>query len=266
MNPTGVFQLIGLQDWPTFVLISARVSGLFFAAPLWSMPELPRTVRGALAVLLSIILLPVVAWPDPLPDDMLAMAVILAGETLLGIAIGLTGALLMHGIVVAGEVASLQMGLSLGQALGSLPEGATVGVGQLKGYFAMAIYLSVGGHLMLYEGLAGSFATVAPGRAWEGMAGGRAVVDMTGMIFTTAVQAAAPIIVALILTNLALAIVGKAVPQLNVMMLSFPVTISVGLIALGASLPFMATYFTGAVERLPGMLGQTINAFSPVPR
>ncbi len=59
---------------------------------------------------------------------------------------------------------------------------------------------------------------------------------------------------------------GKAVPQLNVMMLSFPVTISVGLIALGTSLPFMATYFTGAVEGLPGMVGQTINAFSPVPR
>ncbi|MEO8633738.1 MAG: flagellar biosynthetic protein FliR [Gemmatimonadales bacterium] len=266
MNPPGLLQLIGLQDWPTFVLISARVSGLFFAAPLWSMTELPKSVRGALAVLLSVILLPVVARPPALPDDMLAMSMILAGETLLGIAIGLTGALLMHGIVLAGEVASMQMGLSLGQALGSLPEGATVGVGQLKGYFAMLIYLSVGGHLMLYQGLAESFNTVAPGRAWEGMAGGQVIVNMAGMIFTTAVQAAAPIIVALILTNLALAIVGKAVPQLNVMMLSFPITISVGLIALGASLPFVATYFTGKVEGLPGMVTQTVDAFSPAVR
>lgn len=262
MNTPGLLQLIGIQDWPTFVLISARVSGLFFAAPLWSMTELPRSVRGALAVLLSVILLPVVARPAPLPDDMLVMAMILAGETLLGIAIGLTGALLMHGIVLAGEVASMQMGLSLGQALGSLPEGATVGVGQLKGYFAMLIYLSVGGHLMLYQGLAESFTRVAPGEAWAGMAGGEAVVGMAGMIFTTALQAAAPIIVALILTNVALGIIGKAVPQLNVMMLAFPVTISVGLIALGASLPFMATFFTARVEGLPAMVTQTVDAFS----
>jgi flagellar biosynthetic protein FliR len=265
MRAPGLFELIGIQDWPAFVLVSARVAGLFLAAPLWSMAGLPRSIRSAAAVVLSVVLLPVVSHVRPFPDDMLASSVMLAGETLLGVAIGLTGALIMHGIVLAGEVTSMQMGLSLGQALGSLPEGATVGVGQLQGYFALTIYLTLGGHLTLYQGLAASFAAVPPGQASLGLLGGRQVVDLAGTVFSTGIRAAAPLMVALLLANLALAILGKAVPQLNVMMASFPVTISIGLIALGASLPFLASFLSGTVEALPGAVGRTIEAFTITP-
>lgn len=265
MSPS-LLQLIGIGDWPAFVLISARVAGFFLAAPLWSTAGLPKSIRGAVAVLLSVVLIPSVLPVPPLPDDMVAAAVILTGETLMGIAIGMTGALFMHGIMVAGEVASLQMGLSLGQALGALPEGATVGVGQLKGYFASLIYLSLGGHLLLYQALAASFAAVPPGRAALGIEGGRMVVEMAGAVFTGGIRAAAPIIVALLLANIALAILGKAVPSLNVMMLAFPITISIGLVTLGASLPFLAAYVGGQVDGMPGLLGRAIGAFQPVGR
>ncbi len=257
----GLVERVGLADGPAFLLVSARVSGLFLAAPLWSMAGLPRSLRGAAAVLLSVILIPVVGPLEPLPDDWLATSVVIAGETLLGLAIGLTGACLMHGVVVAGEVMSLQMGLSLGQALGSLPEGATVGVGQLLGYFALTLYLTFGGHLTLYQGLAASYAVVPAGSAAFGLAGGRQLVDFAGTVFRGGIQAAAPIIVALLLANLALAILGKAVPQLNVMMMSFPVTIAIGLMAFGAALPFLAQYLTGAVGELPAQVDRTIDAF-----
>jgi len=265
MNP-GLLQLFGIHDWPAFVLVSARVTGLFLAAPLWSMTGVPRSVRSAAAVLLSVVLVPLVTPVAPLPDDMVAMAVVLGGETLLGIAIGLTGAMFMHGVTVAGEVASLQMGLSLGAALGALPEGATVGVGQLKGYFAMLVYLTLGGHVTLYQGLAASFATVPAGRAVAGLEGGRLVVDLAGTVFSTGIRAAAPVIVALLLTNLALAILGKAVPSLNVMMLSFPVTIAVGLIAIGAALPFLAAFLTRQIDAFPELIGRTVGGFAPVVR
>jgi flagellar biosynthetic protein FliR len=229
------------------------------------MAGLPKTIRGAVAVLLSVILLPVVPHPRPMPDDMLAMGVILASETCLGIAIGLTGALMLHGITLAGEVTSMQMGLSLGQALGNMPEGTTVGVGQLQGYFALTIYLSLGGHLILYQGFAASFAAVPAGEAVNGLLGGHQLALLAGTVFTTAIRASAPIIVALLLAHLALAILGKAVPQLNVMMVSFPITIAIGLVMLGASLPFLATFLSGTVESLPGLVGQTIHNFGPAP-
>jgi flagellar biosynthetic protein FliR len=265
MNAPGLLDLVGIQDWPAFVLVSARISGLFLAAPLWSMAGLPRSVRAAAAVVLSVILLPSIGPVRPLPDDMLASSVVLGGETLLGIAIGLTGAMILAGISLAGEVTSLQMGLSLGQALGSLPEGTTVGVGQLQGYFALTVYLSLGGHVTLYEGLAASFRAIPPGQAALGTLGGREVVELAATVFSGAIRVAAPMTVALLLANLALAILGKAVPQLNVMMISFPVTISIGLVMLGASLPFLASFLSGTIDGLPAQVGQAIQAFTPPP-
>lgn len=261
MSP-GLLELVGPLDWPAFVLVSARVSGFFLAAPLWSTTGMPRSLRGSVAVVLSVVLLPGVTPVAPLPDDMVAMAFVLAGETLLGLAIGLTGSLFIHGVTIAGEVASLQMGLSLGQALGTVPEGATVGVGQLKGYFALLLYLSLNGHLVLYRSLASSFAAVPAGRAGLGLPGGLEVVTLAGSVFSTGVRVAAPIIVALLLANLALAILGKAVPQLNVMMLSFPVMISIGLVTLGASLPFLAAFLTGQITGIPEQVEATIRAFT----
>ncbi len=258
----GLLELVGPLDWPAFVLVSARVSGFFLAAPLWSTTGMPRSLRGSVAVVLSVVLMPLVTPVAPLPDDMMAMAFVLAGETLLGLAIGLTGSLLIHGVTIAGEVASLQMGLSLGQALGTVPEGATVGVGQLKGYFALLLYLSLNGHLVLYQSLASSFSAVPAGRAVLGVAGGLEVANLAGAVFSTGVRVAAPIIVALLLANLALAILGKAVPQLNVMMLSFPVMISIGLVTLGASLPFLASFLTGEIAGMPEHVRTTIRAFS----
>lgn len=261
----GLLDLVGIQDAPAFVLVSARVSGLFLAGPLWSMTGVPRTVRSAAVVLLSAVLLPSLPPVAALPDDMVAMSVVLAGETLMGLAIGLTGALVLHGVSVAGEVASLQMGLSLGEALGSLPPGATVGIGQLQGYFGMLVYLSVGGHLTLYRGLAASFAAVPPGQAFLGATGARQAVDLAATVFSTGVRAAAPIMVTLLLANLALAILGKAVPQLNVMMVSFPITITIGLVALGATLPFLGAFIHAAIAGLPSLVGETIQAFTLSP-
>lgn len=263
----NLLQLVGIDSGPAFVLVSARVSGLFLAAPIWSMAGVPRTIRGAAVVLLSILLLPAIGPVAEPPDDMLVLSTILAGEMLMGVAIGVVGGLVIHGITVAGEVASLQMGLSLGAAIGALPEGATVGIGQLKSYFAMLLYLTLGGHLTLYQGLAASFAAVPPGQAVLGVAGGgQFVANLAGTIFASGVRAAAPIIVALMLANLALAILGKAVPTLNVMMLSFPITISIGLITLGASLPFLAAFLGGQVDAMPDAIGRTINTFTPAPR
>ncbi len=261
----GLSDLIGVADWPMFVLVSARMAGLFLVAPVWSMAGIPRSVRAASVVLLSLVLLPVVPRVGPLPDDMVATAAVLAAETALGIAIGVTGSLIIHGVVIAGEVTSLQMGLSLGQALGALPEGATVGVGQLQGYFAMFIYLAGNGHLTLFQGLAASFAAIPPGHALTGLPGGRVIVDMTAAVFGAGVRAAAPVLVALLLANLALAILGKAVPQFNLMMVSFPITIAIGLMMLGASLPYLAAYLGGTVDALPAAIGRTIEGFTPAP-
>ncbi len=264
MTTPSLLTTLSPANWPAFVLVSVRVGGMMFTAPFWSMTTMPRTLRSAIVVLFSVLLLPSAAVPH-IPDDMMAMAVALASEMVLGVAIGLTGAAFIHGMALAGEVVSLQMGLMLGAALVPMPEAPVSGVGELKSFLALSLYVALGGHLTLLQGLGASLGAIPPGGALNLPGGGQEVVAIAGTVFTTAVRAAAPIMVALFLANLALAILSKAVPQLNVMMVAFPVTISLGFIVLAASLPFLAQLIGGWTGAMPASLEGILRAFTPLP-
>ena len=223
--------------WPLLILVSARVVGVMLIAPVWSLPTIPATLRGAMAVIATLAILPGV--PDTaLTQDTGGMVVLFASEMLLGAAIGLTSAVFLAGVAVAAEVISLQMGLSLGAALGGTSGMGTPGVGQLEGQFALVVYVTVGGHLALLTALARSFHAIPPGGPLAISNGGRALLALGGTVFTVGVQVAAPMMVALLVANIGLAVLNRAVPQLNTMMVAVPITVGIGLVAMGATLPY----------------------------
>jgi flagellar biosynthetic protein FliR len=263
MTTLPLLDAISPADWPTFTLISARVSGMFLVAPLWSMTTVPKPVRAALAVVISLVLVPGAARPH-LPNDPLGMPGMLAAEGLIGLAIGITASLFLHGIALAGEVASVQMGLSLGPLLGPMPEAAVAGVGEIKSMLALALYVTLGGHLSLLESLGRSLQLIPPGGSINLVGGAKGVVTLGGSVFSAGIMAAAPVMVALLLTNVALAILSRAVPQLSAMAVAFPVTVSVGLVMLAASLPFLSALIGRWVNGLPVLLDSTLQGLMPL--
>ena len=262
MNQLTLVDALQPINWPNFAFVSARVAGLMTVAPLWAMTVVPARLRGAIAVVLSLALLPLVP-PVEWPIDGPSLVVPLAAELLLGLAIGLAAACFLYGVAVAAEVVSLQMGLSLGAAIGGMTNIGSPGIGQLEGQFVLAVYVAVGGHLTLLTGLARSLLVIPPGSAIDLAEGGRYMVALAGGIFSTAVQVAAPMMVALLVTNLALAVVNRAVPQLNTMMVAVPVTVAVGLIALGATLPLATGFVTGWANDLGRGTDAVVQSFVP---
>lgn len=237
-------------NWPLFALVSARLAGLMLTAPLWSMRFVPMQARAAMTVVLAVALMPLVpAEVRPAPGEPLAFLA-LVPELLLGLAIGLTAAVFLHALSVAAEVVSLQMGLSFGAAFGGSPDTATPGIGQLYHNFTLALYAILGGHLVLLTGLALSLRIVPPGAVTGMDAAGPAVLTLLGSVFAVAVQVAAPVMVALLITNLALAVLNRAVPQLHTLMVAVPLTVAVGFVVIGATLPLTA----GLVGRWVGGL------------
>ena len=231
------------------------------------MTAIPKTLRGALVVVISVLLVAGMPAPRaPLPDDMLSMAVLLAGEFIFGLGIGLTAAVFMAGIGLASEAASIQMGLSLGQALTPMPEAPVSGLGEFKSLMALAIYTALGGHLTMISGLASSLTVVPPGTAIEVSAGGRQVLALASTVFTTAIKVAAPVMVALLLVNIALAILSRAVPQISAFSVAFPITISIGLFVAAAALPFVGGLVSQWAERLPLGIDAVVHSFQPVAR
>jgi flagellar biosynthetic protein FliR len=247
---------------PAFVLVTARVGGLMLTAPLWSMTVMPRTLRAAITVVITLALLPHVP-PMHLPEEILALPLPIAMEGMVGIAIGLTGAVLIQALALAGEVIALQMGLSLGPALSPSPDVQVSGVAQLKTILGLFLYTSIGGHLMLLGSLADSLRILPPGSGFGFSAGIAPITAMFGTLFSCAVRVAAPAMVALLVTNVALAILSRAVPQLNAMMVAFPLTIGVGLIVVGAALPVISGVTQGWIVALPAASRGVLDAFVP---
>jgi len=263
MIPDLFGQIMAPGRWPAFVLISARLSGLMLVAPLWSMTSLPRLARAAITVLLSAMLLSSV--PETrLPDELLALPLPFAMELVVGLVIGLTAAILVHGVALAGEVISLQMGLSLAPQLAPMPDLQVSGVGLIQSNLALLIYVGIGGHLVLLRGLADSLQTLPPGSPMD-LSGGRDAALAMGGLFRCAVRTAAPMMVTLLLANLALAFLSRAVPQINTMMVSFPVSIGIGLLMIGAALPFVASSIEGMVHQLPGGVDALVGALRAAP-
>lgn len=237
--------------WPTFALITARIGGLMLTAPGWSGTSLPRLVRTALTVVLAALLLPS-APVAPLPAQVLDIPLPMAAEMAIGLIIGLVAAVIVQGVAFAGEVMSMQMGLSIAPSYSPIPELMVSGIGPLTSMLALILYFGIGGHLMLLRGLAESLQTLPPGGGIAFGAGEKASIALASQIFSCAVSAAAPVMVALLLTNIALGILSRAVPQLNAMMVSFPLSIGIGLLMFSVSLPIVASVITAWVHDMPG--------------
>lgn len=262
MNGLSLIQALQPAHWPTLVLVSARIVGLMLAAPLWSMAGVPKSFRSALVIVLTLVALPSVQ-PSHLPPDYVGLVLPLASELALGLAIGLIGAVFMAGMGMAGEVAALQMGLNLGPSLSPMADAAVTGVGELKNLLAVCLYVIIGGHLVLFAGVVDSFQVIPPGTGINMAEGGRAVASLAGTMFSVAVHAAAPIMVALLLANFGLAILSRAVPQLNAMAVAFPITIGLGFLMFGAALPYTGAFIGRWAGGLDGSVARMVGAFTP---
>jgi flagellar biosynthetic protein FliR len=262
--PEPLQQVLAPGNWPTFAFILTRVGGFMLTAPLWSMSGIQRAPRAAVAVVLSIMLLPL-APRVALPEQLLLLPLPLGIELLIGMVIGLTAAVIVQGVALAGETLALQMGLSLGPAVSPMSDVMVPGIGQIKSILALLIYVSVGGHLMLLRGLADSLTVLPPGM-WINLESGVALgADLVGTLFSTALRAAAPAMVTLLLIHAAVAITGRAVPQLNAILVAFPLTIGVGLLMIGVSLPVVATVITRWMGDIPAKIAYAIQGFQTSP-
>lgn len=241
------------ERWPTFALISGRVGGLMLTAPGWSGTTLPASVRSAVTVVLSLVLLPM-APAVALRPEVLDLPLPMAAEIAIGVVIGLSAAVLIQAVGLAGEVMSMQMGLSIAPALAPVPEMQVVGLGQVSTLLAILIYLVMGGHLMLLKALGHSFQVLPPGGGIAFTGGGPAATALAGQLFSCAASAAGPVMVTLLLTNIALAVLSRAVPQINAMTVSFPVTIGLGLLMYAVSLPNVSAVVARWVQALPGVV------------
>jgi flagellar biosynthetic protein FliR len=195
----------------------------------------------------------------PVPGDMITMAMQLAAEMILGAVIGTIPILIVAGAQTAGHLASGTMGLNGAQLVDPTTQASLPDLSRIYGDLAIVLFLLVGGHHVAIYQLAGLEATIRPGTFMLSEQGLSTLVDQSAAIFQIGVMIAAPVIVALLLTNFVLAIISKAVPTVNIFIISFPLTVAVGLGISILALPEAGHYLARQYTRLEPLLSAVVN-------
>jgi flagellar biosynthesis protein FliR len=253
-------QLLNVSpEWSAnFLLVFARLSAALVPMPLLGARSVPPQTKIGLALLLSLIVLPLNAEPDAVPTDLLRFAAVLGSEVLVGLAMGIVVMLVFQAIEMGAGLVGLQIGFSFAQVVDPLT-GAQSGVMELfYRLVATLIFFVVNGHYVVITGLVRTFEVVPAGSADLSLIAGERVAPFFAALFVVAIRIALPVTAALILTDFAFGIVGRAVPQMNVLIVGLPVKVGVGLFVMAVSMPllvaFTGSFFTSTLLEVNGFL------------
>ena len=211
-----------------------RIGGLVMVAPLFGTRTVPRRVKGMLAMALAFAMSPLAGPPPPLPGVDPLTVLTAAREVLIGVGMGFVLRLAFEAGALAGEFVAQGTGLSFAVMADPL-RGTNAGVVGQWFYLCFAlIFLSMNGHLMIVELLADSWRAVPLQSTWvptpEAL---RAIADFGGQMFLVGIQIALPVVLAMLVINLAFGVMSRAAPSLNPIQLGLPASVLVGLLLMG---------------------------------
>jgi flagellar biosynthesis protein FliR len=242
------------QQFMSFVLTLFRISLIMFLMPFFGGESIPRTVKVSICIVMTLALWPHLGFKDAiLPAHPLGIAVMMLGELILGMILGMLVMFIFAAVQTGGQIIGFQMGFAMVNVVN--PETGTSQAVTAHFLYMIAIltFLSLNGHLYVLRALTLSFDLVPPGGLFISEALMHNVMGFSKEIFVLAVRIAAPVMAALFLVDLALALVGRAAPQMNLLMLGFPLKISVGFFFLGSVFSMLALYLRDFIIRLDSM-------------
>ncbi len=227
-----------LDQFHIFLLILLRVSALLIVAPIFGHRLLLGRAKIGLAAMISFVLLPLLAARGPVvPPSLLPYALMMVREVIMGLALGFAVLLLFVGVQFAGQLAGLEMGFGIINVIDPQSQEEVSLIGQFLNTLAILTVLVTDGHHLILRGLCASFDIVPLGAVHLRPPMMAELLALSGQVFVIAVKISAPVLVTLLLITVALGVLARTVPQMNVFMVGFPVQVAAGLVVLLASMP-----------------------------
>ncbi len=221
-----------------FVLLLTRISGMVMTAPVFGGNYIPNQIKVGFSLILTLVFLPVLA-PEGIPDQQFMNILLFAFmELMVGVAVGLLANLVFSAIQIAGQLLDVQMGFMMARVMDPQYEEQVPVIGQFKFMLAILVFLAINGHHMLIRAIYESYDNLPVGQLVNLGEGGIFLNEMFSTVFVLALQVSAPALGTLFLTNIALGILARTIPQMNVFIIGFPVKIFIGFLALLLLMPF----------------------------
>ena len=221
-----------------------RVGAILMTAPIFGSKKLPIQLKIGFILLIAIILFPLLpSFAFAFPTKPLSFGLAMGSEVILGVIIGFSVRLLFAGIQLAGQLVGFQMGFAIVNVMDPLTSVQFSILSQFKNIIAMLVFLSINAHHWFIKAIVSSFQMVPPTDFNFSPNLMESILGLANRVFVIAVKVGAPMIAALLFTSVALGLIAKTVPQMNILIVGFPLKIAIGLIGLGLSLPFICYFF-----------------------
>ncbi len=243
---------LGLGFWPFF-----RIAGALMVAPIFGAKLVPTRIRLAMCVAATIVIAPVLP-PGPTFEMSLATGIVVVREVILGVAMGFCLQMIFDALVIAGQTIAMGMGLGLAMMIDPQRGVSVPVVSQFFVVLGFLIFLSLGGHLATIRLLADSFQLLPLGGSF-GTDGLWTVVTWGGQMFVGAVRVALPAVTALLVVNIALGVMSRAAPSLNLFAVGLPVGLLVGFLILMINVGSLATLISEFLASTLSAMGRMLS-------
>lgn len=228
---------IPLDPVLVWLMVFTRIAFLFVFFPVMGEGFLMARLRVIISGVVAFALTPVVpVSADLFPQTVSAMVFFIGSEALLGFSLGFIGKLLFAVIQFSGQVGGEQMGFGIVNAINPTSGHQVSVVAEMQYLLAILVFLSSGLHHVFISVLANSFAVLPPGSAEFTPGVADFFMNMGSALFNLSVRFAMPVIVVIFAINMGMAMIGRAVPQINIFIESFPLRIMAGVLVIIASL------------------------------
>ena len=253
---------ISYQEYKAFFLVLIRVSAILVMFPFFSARVIPTLIKAGLALVITIVLFPVVNnQMVAFPGTLLGVAQLILAELIIGMTLGLMVQMFFEGVRIMGQMVGFQTGFAITNVIDP-QSGVQVSIFANMAYFvAITLFLLLNGHHILLNAVRASFDIINVGSLGLNVGMLKKMINISGDMFVIAVKIGAPPIAALLFTSAAFGLIVKLIPQMNILIVAFPVKICVGLFFLGVSFNVLLGFMERYLEGLGPLLINTMNWF-----
>jgi len=238
-----------------FVLILTRISAFFLVLPVFGWTTIPARVKAAMTLLMSIFFATIIPMPVDAGQVSTAEAVLrMAYEATYGLALGIIAATLFAVVRFSGRIVEREMGLAMAEILDPLTGERTQPVGSLLEMIFVLLFLSANGHHMFMLVLARSYDAFPVGSipTVPVLVGG--VVKAGSVMFMVSLKLAAPMLAAFILLMVILAVLARILPEMDILFISLPLRVGLGLMMLAVFVPFIYSFVSEFADLMNKLL------------
>lgn len=248
----------------SFVLTFLRISIILFMLPIYATEGLPNQWKAAFCLVITLAVFPNVSLaPETMPSHPFAIALLVLGEVILGLILSLAIQVFFFGIQAGGELIAMQMGFSMMQFADPTTNTQVGVISHMLFIVTAIIFLMFDGHIYLLRAFIETFNYIPAG----GLLISQTIFDqiflLANMLFSLALKIIAPVLAAIFLTELGLALMCKMAPQMHIMELGFPLKILVGFFFLSSIFQLLTLDMQNYIISLDDLFLNLINAVRP---